>query len=67
MNMEEDSETSTNNCLTNTNTNRNKNNIIREDDGEIEEYEPTDPDNFEAQITNISHHGPMMTWVTIPS
>jgi hypothetical protein len=55
MNMEEDSETSANNCLTNTNTNdNNNNNIIREDDGEIEEYEPTDTHNFEAQITNIA-------------
>jgi hypothetical protein len=55
-NMEENSETSANNRLTNTNTNgnNNNNNIIREGDGEIEEYEPTDSDNFEAQITNIA-------------
>jgi hypothetical protein len=41
--------------IANTNTNgNNHNNIIREDDGEIEDYEPTDPDNFKAHITNIA-------------
>jgi hypothetical protein len=38
---------------TNTNGNNN-NNIICADNGEIEEYEPTDSGNFEAQITNIA-------------
>jgi hypothetical protein len=32
----------------------NNNNIISRDVDDIEEYEPTDPDNFEAKIIDIA-------------
>jgi rubrerythrin len=55
MNLDEDSETSGTHRLNNNNNNDNNNtNIICEDDDEIEVYEPTDADNFEAKITNIA-------------
>jgi hypothetical protein len=55
MNMDEDSETSAANCLNNNSNNYNNNtNIICEDYDEIEVYETTDTDNFEAKITNIT-------------
>jgi hypothetical protein len=47
LNMEE---ASTTNCLTNNNTNDNNNDIITHADyDETEDYEVTDPDNFEAK------------------
>jgi hypothetical protein len=55
MNMEEDSDTSATTRVTSNNTNDNNNHIITRDDyDETEDYEATDPDNFEAKITNIA-------------
>jgi Zinc knuckle len=55
MNLDEDSETSGTNRLNNNNNNDNNNtNIIHEDDGVIDVYEPTDPDNFMAKLSNIA-------------
>jgi hypothetical protein len=53
--MEEDSETSATNRLTNTNTKDNNNhNITSEDFDKTEDYQPTDPDNFEEKNTDIT-------------
>jgi hypothetical protein len=38
----------------NTHFNNNNNNIVSRDVDDIEEYEPTDPEDFEAKITEIT-------------
>jgi hypothetical protein len=61
MNMEEDSDasdttrvTSNNTNVNNNNNNNNNNNIVSRDVNDTEEYEPTDPEDFEAKITEIT-------------
>jgi hypothetical protein len=55
MNIEEDSDVSDTTRVNSNNTNvNNNNNIISRDVNVTEEYEPTDPDNFEAKITEIA-------------
>jgi Zinc knuckle len=55
MNMEENSDASDTTRVTSNNTNvNNNNNIISRDVDETEEYEPTDPEDFEAKITKIT-------------
>jgi hypothetical protein len=55
MNMEEDSDASDTTRVTsnNANFNNNNNNIVSRDVDDAEEYEPTDPEDFEAKITEI--------------
>jgi hypothetical protein len=54
MNMEEDSDASDTTRVTSNNTNvNNNNNIVSRDVNDTEEYEPTDPEDFEAKITKI--------------
>jgi hypothetical protein len=53
--MEEDSEASDTIRVTSNNTNiNNNNNVVSRDVDDTEEYEPTDPDNFEAKVTEIA-------------
>jgi hypothetical protein len=55
MNMEEDSDASDTTHVTSNNSNvNNNNNIVSRDVDDTEEYEPMDPDNFEALITEIA-------------
>jgi hypothetical protein len=55
MNIEDDSVASDTTRVTSNNTNvSNYNNIVSQDVDEIEEYETTDPDNFEDKITEIA-------------
>jgi hypothetical protein len=56
MNMEEDSYASDTTRVTsnNTNVNNNNNNIVSRDVDDTDEYEPTDPEDFEAKITEIT-------------
>jgi Zinc knuckle len=64
MNMEEDSDSSDTTHVTSNNTivNNNNNNIVSRDVDDTEEYEPTDPENFEAKSPKL-HHGPTITWL----
>jgi hypothetical protein len=55
MKMEEDSAAHDTTPVTSNNTNvNNNNNIVSQDVDDTEEYEPMDPDNFEAKITKIA-------------
>jgi hypothetical protein len=55
MNFEDDSVASDTTRVTSNNTNVNNNNeIVSRDVDDTEDYEPTDPDNFEENITEIS-------------
>jgi hypothetical protein len=55
MNVEEDSDASDIIRVTSNNTNfNNNNNIVSRDVDDTEEYEPTDPEDFEAKITEIT-------------
>jgi hypothetical protein len=55
MNLEEDSDTSVTTFVTSNNTIDNNNHIITCDNhNETEDYEATDPDNFEAKFTDIA-------------
>jgi hypothetical protein len=59
MNMEEDSDESDTTRVTSNTTNfNNNNNIVSLDVNDTEEYEPKDPEDFEAKITEITsdHH-----------